>query len=192
MHRGYFPFLNASGLSYNAALARRARSSFLSLSSLRSAASFLFLLASPFLLPPPDVSSPTSPNLCFPLLTQLQVPLILLLDLNVDPLLKITKQGRGLQNIHWLHNNHTFKIMTRKVLQQKKIHSHHQTNANRTKWWVEGIICAHPVPLLIRILFFRLGHLARIAAKAHWHRNSARQRQKWVSITDGDKSNWCP
>ena len=42
-----------------------------------------------------------------------------LLDLCVDPLLKITEQWRGLQNIQWLHVNHTFKIITSKVLQEK-------------------------------------------------------------------------
>ena len=41
VQRGHFPFLKASGFSSIAALARRARSSFRSLSSLRSAARFL-------------------------------------------------------------------------------------------------------------------------------------------------------
>ena len=58
-------------------------------------------------------------TLRFPLLAQLQVPLVLRLDLRVDPLLKITERWRGLQNIQWLHVNHTFYSMTSKVLEQK-------------------------------------------------------------------------
>jgi len=56
---------------------------------------------------------------------------------------------------------------------------HHLVNAALMKCRLKRKIVTHPKPLPIRVLFIGLGYLARIAAKAHGHWNTTRQRQ-WV------------
>ena len=94
--------------------------------------------------------------------------LALLLNLSVNPLLKVTKWGRGVQNNQLLHNSHTRFHITSKILNKKyKFNSHHQPNADLTRYGVQGIIFTHPIPLVVCFLFLRLCYSARITAKAH-------------------------
>jgi hypothetical protein len=55
----------------------------------------------------------------------------------------------------------------------------HLVNAALTKCRLNRKIGTYPIPLPICVIFIRLGYLARIAAKAHGHWNTTRQKQ-WV------------
>ena len=57
-------------------------------------------------------------------------------------------------------------------------------NAALTKCRFKRKVGTHPIPLPIRGMFFGLGYLARIAAKAHRHWNTTRQRQ-WIERISG-------
>jgi len=61
--------------------------------------------------------------------------------------------------------------------------SHHLVNAALTKCRLKRKIGTHPIPLPIRVLLIGLGYLARIAAKAHGHWNTTRQRQQVEGIS---------
>jgi hypothetical protein len=61
---------------------------------------------------------------------------------------------------------------------------HHLVNAALTKCRLKRKIGTYLIPLPICALFIRLGYLARIAAKAHGHWNTTRQRQ-WVEGISG-------
>ena len=60
--------------------------------------------------------------------------------------------------------------------------SHHLVNAALTKCRLKHKIDTHPIPLPIRVIFIRLGYLARITAPAHGHWNTTRQRQRVEGI----------
>jgi hypothetical protein len=62
--------------------------------------------------------------------------------------------------------------------------SHHLVNVALTKCRLKRKIGPHPIPLRICVLFIKLGHLAKITAKAHGHWNTTRQRQ-WVEGISG-------
>ena len=66
---------------------------------------------------------------------------------------------------------------------------HHLVNAVLTKCMLKRKIGTHPIPLPIRVLFIGLVYLARIAAKAHGHWNTTRQRQ-WVEDISGYPVNY--
>ena len=89
VQRDHFPLLKALGFSSIAAFARRTRSSFFCALLFRC----LILASLLHQLPP----------LRLPLLQFPHIRLIFLLDLSVDPQLKITKRWRGLQNIQLLY-----------------------------------------------------------------------------------------
>jgi hypothetical protein len=57
----------------------------------------------------------------------------------------------------------------------KKQNSYHQPNADLMGVRAKRIIGTHPIPLVIRFLFIRLGYLARIVVVAHQHMNTTRQ-----------------
>ena len=137
-------------------------------------ASFPPLPCAPFLQPPLYVSSPSSPCHLSSTITVLH-PFLFRLDLNVDPLLKITERWRGLQKnaIVTKQKNHARCHMIQTSI------PHHLVNAVLTKCRLKHKIRTHPIPLPICVLFIGLGYLARIAAKAHGHWNTTRQRQ-WV------------
>ena len=118
--RGHIPFLNTSGFSSIAALARRTCSSFCSLPSLRWAASLLSTSSFRSFFCYLHLASllPQLP-LRIPLLDHLQIFLVLLLDLSVHPRLKVTERGSGLQNIQLLHIKHTWFYMTLEILNKK-------------------------------------------------------------------------
>ena len=116
--------------------------------------------------------------LCLPPQQFLHPFLVFRLDLSVDPLLKITEQWRGLQQMQLLQNkkNHARCHMTQNNYYTTLIH-HHLVNAALTKCRLKRKTETHPIPLPIRVLFIGLGYPASIAAKAHGHWNTTRQRQ---------------
>ena len=60
---------------------------------------------------------------------------------------------------------------------------HHLVNTTLTKCRLKRKIETHPIPLSICVLLIGLGYLTRIAAKAHGHWNTTRQRQRVEGIS---------